>query len=279
MLNDAQIRLNKLWFEGRINDLVERKLVSRDDAIYLSPKRSVKKADHSGIGPNLPFSPSFFIKDNLNTIRRGAKNGDPRMMYRLATYYLSQKGGCSDGLRWLMKADASNLIKASVKIGVLYENGLCGYELSIKEAINHYLIGLVALEPESIYRLSVLSRKGLYKAKLNATAKELNESSAVLGLPISQYLKGAQFFGNDKSYEESDYAWLLIAYSQGVDFALDALIKIKREKNADLTDEGRRILKEFGSYRYSQFGYTDFLGGYEYRTKRINDIVEDMKNL
>lgn len=221
---------NDLFFKGRIDDLVRNGYISNEDRYLLKSRVGVNEADFSGLDPDMSFAAEIFGSEFIEGLNDGARKNEPRLMYYLGIDYLSKENGCVKGVDLLKEAAKKNLIKAHVRIGVLIERGVCGYKSSAAEAIKKYEIGLIALEPESMHRLSLLARVGSYKDRFGTSAGELNKAAAFYGLPIAQYLRGVNYFSRKSVDRSVDFAWLLIAYVQGMDDAMHELKKNQRKK-------------------------------------------------
>lgn len=259
------------FYDKKINLLLNEGYIDKNDAAFLRKHIGVESADFTGFHPDMILLSDFFDDDFLAGLKEGASNGNVRMMYYLSIYYLSNSKDCDKGLYWLKKTKEKGLVKSFFRYGLLYEEGLCGFSKSVTKAIDYYEIGLVHLDPESSHRLSILARKGRYTPKLNATANDLNYMPSVYGLPIAQYLRGVEFFGENKQTTDSSYAWLLISYVQGILDSMEPLKKIKYSAAFHELDKHKihNVIKQFGRSKYSQFSYVDAFDGLEFRNKKM----------
>lgn len=249
------------YFNVRINKLFDEEIISSTDVELLEPNEYVLErydAVHKAV---------FGLQDDIvserdkHNFKKFAEAGNIRAMYYYAMQNIYDENNCEVGLYWLNNAYENGLVMAAVRKGHLIRLGLCGVERSEEKSVPYYEVGLRALEPESIYMLAILLKKGVYKPAEDIDYFELIEISAIYGLPVAQLANARNYLGRDNDLA---MGWLILCYLQGDIEFLDDISSLNRKYGAHISQEVRKIFKAIGWYRYYQFGYVDVFGGNEY---------------
>lgn len=250
-------------FGSNLEYLIKIGVLDSNTALLLNSDIKINKYDNTW---NLFLDRRFEVpQKELASLKQGASDGNVRAMYYYSLHKLFSENDCSEGLYWLEKAYQARLVMASVRLGNLHLIGYCGKDKSLETAISYLEIGLSAMEPESIFMLASLLRKGKYSPKQPLNYIELNEISAVLGYPIAQDLKGREYFSFAGSINyDLALGWLVLSYIQGNEGSLRDLILLHERYDAKITDEVKAIFRLIGKYRYYQFGYVDVFSGREF---------------